>query len=366
MKLFLAGTSFAPSYGGPAVTVARLAQELSSHGLIVGVWAPDGSAIQLEASAAEHGFRLLSGDLAAAWQAFGGADLIHDNGLWWAHNHAIASLARRHNVPRIVSTRGMLQPWCFRHKRWKKVIAWQLYQKRDLQRAMALHFTSQEEVQVAQSLGLQTQTMLIPNGVDLPSLESDQEQTTRATPACGGTALFLGRLYPVKGLDLLLKAWASVRPPGWQLRLAGPDEAGYRATLEQLIAHLQLSNSVSFVGPVTGEQKHQELRRADVLMLPSRSESFGMVVAEALAYQIPVLTTTATPWSQLEQIGAGWLCEPEVESLVAGLGRVLQLSPQKRLEMGERGRQYVESELSWRNCATQFLVAYTRICSQVQ
>ena len=339
----------------------RLAQELSSCGLHLGVWAPDGSAMLLEASAAEHGFRLLSGDLATAWQAFGDADLIHDNGLWWAHNHAIASRARLHNVPRIVSTRGMLQAWCFRHKRWKKAFAWQLYQKRDLQQAMALHVTSQEEVQAAQSLGLKSQAVLIPNGVDLPSLDPKEEQVTRSTPACGGTALFLGRLYPVKGLDFLLSAWASLRPPGWQLRLAGPDEGGYRSSLELLITQFQLSNSVTFVGPVTGKQKQVELSRADFLVLPSRSESFGMVVAEALAHQIPVLTTTATPWSQLEQIGAGWLCDPDVESLVAGLKRALASSQQERAAMGHKGRCYVADHFSWFACAHQFVDLYTSL-----
>jgi len=361
MKLFLAGTSFIPSYGGPAVTVARLAQELSACGLVIGVWAPDGSSTRLESSAAEHGFRLLTGDLATAWQAFGGADLIHDNGLWWAHNHAIASLARRHNVHRIVSTRGMLQPWCFRHKRWKKAVAWHLYQKRDLQRAAALHVTSQEEVDAARSLGLRTPAVLISNGVDLPPLDLDQERLPHKPSQTGGTALFLGRLYPVKGLDLLLRAWAQLRPVGWQLRLAGPDEAGYLATLQTLTADLKLSDCVTFVGAVAGEHKRQELLNADLLILPSRSESFGVVVAEALAHQTPVLTTTATPWSQLEQIGAGWLCKPEVESLAAALERVLATSPHQRSTMGLKGRRYVAEQLSWNASARQFVDLYSSL-----
>jgi len=361
MKLFLAGTSFNPSYGGPAVTVARLAQELSACGLDLGVWAPDCSSTRLETSAAEHGFRLLTGDLATAWQAFGGADLIHDNGLWWAHNHAIASMARRHNVPRIVSTRGMLQPWCFRHKRWKKTVAWRLYQKRDLQRAAALHVTSQEEADAARSQGLRTPAVLIPNGVDLPPLDLDQERPPHEPSQTGGTALFLGRLYPVKGLDLLLRAWAQLRPVGWQLRLAGPDEAGYLATLQTLTADLKLSDCVTFLGAVAGEHKRQELLNADLLILPSRSESFGVVVAEALSHQTPVLTTTATPWSQLEQIGAGWLCKPEVESLAAALERVLATSPHQRSTMGLKGRRYVAEKLSWNASARQFVDLYSSL-----
>ena len=364
MKLFLAGTSFTPSYGGPAVTVARLAQELSACGLDLGVWAPDGSAALLEPAAAMHGFRVFSGDLASAWQAFGGAELIHDTGLWWAHNRAIATLSRRHKVPRVVSTRGMLQPWCFRHKRWKKALAWHLYQLRDLQGAAALHVTSQAEADAALTLGVHTPAVLIPNGVDLPPLDLDQERPLRDPSQTGGTALFLGRLYPVKGVDLLLQAWAQLRPAGWHLRVAGPDEAGTLADMQSLAQKLGLQQAVSFVGPVVSERKRQELQQADLLILPSRSESFGVVVAEGLAHQTPVLTTTATPWTQLERIGAGWLCEPEVESLAAAISLALNTSAQERFEMGERGRRYVESELSWNNCAGQFLNSYTQICSE--
>lgn len=362
MKLFLSGTSFAPSYGGPALTVARLARELAAQSVEVGVWAPDGTAGLLQpAASAQQGLRVLTGDLASAWESFGPADLIHDNGLWWTHNHQLASLARRFRVPRIVSTRGMQQPWCFRHKRWKKALGWQLYQRRDLQQAAALHVTSQAEVDAAERLGLRPPAVLIANGVDLPSLIPVQEAPPQHPLGTGGTALFLGRLYPVKGIDLLLNAWAQVRPPGWQLRVAGPDEAGHQAELQSLVLDLDLSGCITFIGPVGTAEKSQELLNADLLILPSRSESFGVVVAEALAHQTPVLTTTATPWSQLEAIGAGWLCEPEVGSLAKGLSRALATSAPVRKRMGAAGRSFVEQSFSWESCAREFLDLYASV-----
>jgi hypothetical protein len=139
---------------------------------------------------------------------------------------------------------------------------------------------------------------VIPNGVDLPQGCRRSEHSQRFDRARGRrTALFIGRIYPVKGLPMLIEAWARVQPSGWRLEIAGPDEAKHQAEVEHAVAAASLSEVVSFIGPVYGSAKRSALFNADLLVLPSHSESFGMVVAEALAHGLPVLTTTATPWS---------------------------------------------------------------------
>ena len=105
---------------------------------------------------------------------------------------------------------------------------------------------------------------------------------------------------------MLIDAWARVRPEGWLLRIAGPDEAGHQKQLEGAVSAADLSEIVSFTGPVESQMKKSAFLDADLFVLPSHSESFGMVVAEALAYSVPVLTTTATPWSILRERGCGW------------------------------------------------------------
>lgn len=368
MKVFLVGTSFHQSYGGPAFTVSRLAQELAALDLQVGLWAPDGSQGLLESKSYEHNYTIVHGNLSEAWQSFGPADVIHDNGVWLPHNHQLASLARSSRVTRVVSTRGMLLPWCFQSKGWKKRIAWNLYQKRDLQAAAALHVTSADEAAAAAALGITVPSVKIPNGVDLPSLNKSathMQATHTGSEAYIHTALFLGRLHPKKGIDLLLRAWAEVRPNNWRLRVVGPDESGYLAALRDLASQLKLNDEVMFLGPVSGASKEQQFQQAEVLILPSYSENFGVVIAEALAHQVPVITTTATPWSGLEDIGAGWICEPELVSLSCCLAAAINTSNAVRLYMGQRGRAHVAETLGWFSIAQQLKSLYVSLQPQL-
>ncbi len=167
MKIFISGTSFYPDYGGPAYSVARLALELANAGMEVGLWAPDGSAMDSTLVEEHPGVTRLAGSANAALESFGRPDLIHDNGLWLRHNHQIARLATAAGIPRVVTTHGMLAPWAINHKRWKKRLAWWLYQRRDLQLAVALHATARCEADHLRKLGLRNAISIIPNGVDL-------------------------------------------------------------------------------------------------------------------------------------------------------------------------------------------------------
>src|SRR5207248_3046583 len=133
------------------------------------------------------------------------------------------------------------------------------------------------------------------------------------------TALFLGRIHPIKGLSLIIDAWAKLRPRKWQLQIAGPDEVGYRAELEKIVSAVSLSGAVHFSGPVHGEAKDRAFANADLFILPSFSESFGMVIGEALAHGVPVLTTTKTPWSKIAAEGCGWSVAPTSAGVLEGL-----------------------------------------------
>jgi Glycosyl transferase 4-like domain len=145
MKLFLAGTSLLPAYGGPAYSVSRLAMALTEAGVQVGLWAPDQSAATTPLLPAESSVQRLTGTAAEALDRFGHMDVLHDNGIWWSHNHQLANVASARGIPRVVSTRGMLAPWTVKHKRWKKRLAWWLYQRRDLKRASRHHTTAETE-----------------------------------------------------------------------------------------------------------------------------------------------------------------------------------------------------------------------------
>jgi glycosyltransferase involved in cell wall biosynthesis len=278
---------------------------------------------------------------------------LHDNGIWLPHNHRLASLAARRNLVRVVSTRGMLEPWAISHKKLKKQLAWWLYQRRDLRRASFHHTTAPAEAQNLRRLKLGVPVGVIPNGVDEAHVDHSQRHRSETR-----TALFLGRLHPVKGLSLLLDAWARLRPAGWQLQIAGPDEIGYRAALEDKITAASLSGAVQFLGSLDGAAKQHAFLEADLFVLPSLSESFGMAIGEALAHGLPVLTTTGAPWPMIAQRGCGWSVAPTVDGIADGLRHATALDSAKLAAMGESGRELVRSDFAWPNVAKQFITTY--------
>ena len=346
MRVFLASASLKPSYGGPAVSIPRLATALERAGATVALWAADGSIGGAAQSVVD------TTGLAERLRQFA-PDVIHDNGLWWRHNHGLAILAGRCGAARVVSTRGMLAPWALAHKKWKKRLAWALYQRNDLRKAALHHATSDDEAAHLRLLNLGRPIVVVPNGIDVPDRPAGQG----GAPA-GKAALFMGRLYPVKGLPMLLEAWASARPSGWSLRIVGPDEAGHRRELERLVQSHGLADCVAFPGEVSGLAKAAEFARASLFVLPSHSESFGMAVGEALAHGLPVLTTTNVPWPELEARGCGWRAEGNAAALAQALARATGTDALRLREMGRRGRDWIKADFAWDAVAIRMLRVY--------
>ncbi len=358
MKLFLAGAGFDPSFGGPAYSVPRLGAALAGRGVTVGLWAPDGSAPVAPTVPAMAGLTPLDGTLAEALDRFGRPDVIHDNGIWMPHDHRIARLAHKRGIPRLVSLRGMLEPWAINHRRWKKKLAWALYQGRDLHGAAMLHATAESEAENARALGLKGPFCVIPNGVDLaPSLPSITTDKPRRV------ALFVSRVHPKKGLPMLLAAWASLRPQGWELLIAGPDEDGHSGELARQIDKLGLADDVRLLGPVYDAEKAALFARADLFVLPTHSENFGIAIAEALAYRIPVLTTHGAPWELLETEDCGWWVDPTEEAILTGLRAAIALPDSVRREMGQRGAAVVAERFEWGGIAMQFHQHYLALAA---
>jgi glycosyltransferase involved in cell wall biosynthesis len=353
MKILLTVKSLLPSYGGPAFSVSRLALALAEAGADIGLWACDRSAAMTPLLPAHSRIRPLGGSTTAAMHDFGRPDIVHDNGIWLPHNHRIAALAVAADCLRVVSTRGMLEPWALNHRRFKKRLAWWAYQRRDLCRAAYHHATAEREAKTLRELQLGVPIGVIPNGVDLaaPAADRPVHEKTR-------TALFLGRIHPIKGLPHLIQAWAHLRPSGWRLHIAGPDEAGYRAALEQQVAAASLAEIVRFLGPLDGEAKERAFAEADLFVLPSFSESFGMAVGEALAHGLPVLTTTGVPWPTIAARGCGWSVPATIEGIAEGLRLATSLDSSTLAAMGRKGREFVQREFSWPNIAKQFIIAY--------
>jgi glycosyltransferase involved in cell wall biosynthesis len=259
----------------------------------------------------------------------------------------------------------MLEPWARSHKGLKKSLAWWLYQRRDLKHARCHHTTADAEAQNVQHLGLGVPVVAVPNGVDVPEegpwvvgLEAE-----KAVRRGRRTALFLGRIYPIKGLPMLVQAWARVRPDDWLLRIAGPDEAGHRAQVEKAVCDAGLNEVISFTGPIGHRMKKSAFFDADLFVLPSHSESFGMAVAEALAHGLPVLTTKGTPWSILPESGCGWWVDATVDGIAQGLRQATILDSDTLQAMGAKGRALAIAKFGWKSVAELMLSTYESILS---
>jgi len=280
-------------------------------------------------------------------------DLIHDHGIWLPHNHRVASFAHKHGIPRVVSPRGMLEPWAREHQGWKKRLAWWLFQKRDLMSAAALHATSSDEADNLRRLGLNRPVFVAPNGVDLPPMERETESGNREKEV-----LFLSRIHPKKGLNLWVEAWDKVRPDGWKMVVAGNDEGGHTAVIQRAVRERKLEEVWSFPGELNDNAKWEAYARASVFVLPSFSENFGNVVAEALAAGTPVITTTGTPWREVETKGCGWWVMPRTEDLAQALAEATSTPTAQLRDMGERGRIWVRNAFSWESTAKTMIAEY--------
>jgi glycosyltransferase involved in cell wall biosynthesis len=282
-------------------------------------------------------------------------DIVHLHGLWKYPAVAVNRWQDKSGAPYIVSPRGMIEPWALRQSSLRKQIAMLLFQRRNLQRATCVHATSQQEGNSIRQAGFANPIAVIPNGVEIP--KESRPLTTDHGPQTG-TALFLSRIHPKKGLLNLIQAWATLRPSGWQLGIVGPDECNYRSEVEAAVQKHGLTNVIHFHDEALGEAKHKFYSESDLFILPSYSENFGLVIAEALAHAVPVITTRATPWSELQDRQCGWWIDVGVEPLVTALKEATALSREQLREMGARGRKLVEEKYSWPQIAQQMLEVY--------
>lgn len=366
MRVLLTAASLHADYGGPAFNVARLAGGLGDAGIRVGLWAPDGSASSSALVRASPYLRCFSGLHSDGWDFVSKADVIHDNGIWRPFNHKLARLAKRIDIPRVVSIRGMLEPWAMANNRLKKRIVWQIYQRGDLKSARIHHATAEMEAESIRSLGLKVPVHVIPNGVELP--ERPVAIPANASPGGKDRAIryasFLGRLHPKKGLPMLVNAWSRVRPQGWKLKIAGPDENGHRANLQEIVRNKGLCDVVEFTGTVAADEKADFFAASDLLVLPTYSENFGNVVAEALAHGVPVLTTKGTPWSSLIERRCGWWVEPTQDEVESSLRQALSCSVEELRDMGCNGHEFIREKYSWEILINRYIEMYRNIIEE--
>lgn len=277
----------------------------------------------------------------SAAAASGQVDIFHNHSLWMMPNVYPGWATRGTKCHLVVSPRGTLSKWALGVSANVKRMFWPLVQRPSLRSATCFHATSEGEFTDIRRAGFDQPVCIIPNGIDVPELEK---------PAFDGRRrlVFLGRIHPIKGVDLLLRAWSVVAPrfPDWDLLVAGPDNRGYLPRMKALADKLRLQR-VAFSGALYGEQKLHAYRAADLFVLPSHSENFGMTVVEALAAGTPAIVTHGAPWQGLQDHDAGWWIEIGIDPLIACLDDALSRPREELIAHGIKGREWMLREFSW-------------------
>jgi len=233
-----------------------------------------------------------------------------------------------------------------------KHLFWHAWQASALRQAQCFHATAQSEYVDIRERGFRQPVCVLPNGIDLPPLGEAPGGDRRRL-------LFLGRIHPVKGIDVLLRAWQAVqaRFTDWDLHIVGPDHNGYLAKMKALATDLQLKR-VFFRGPLYGAQKWRAYGEASLFVLPTHSENFGMAVGEALAAGVPAIVTRGAPWAGLPDQDAGWWISLGPEPLISCMEHALATPRQRLREMGLAGREWIGREYSWDRIGAQFAETY--------
>jgi len=280
-------------------------------------------------------------------EAIQSADVLHLHGPWTLANPPIAAAARHHRCPYVVTLHGMLDDWSMKQRGLKKRAYLKLTGRRLLEKAAGIQCTAEAERQQSQPWYPRGRSVVLPyifNTDPYQQLPGPQlaEEKIAALSNDRFKVLFLSRIHPKKGIEHLIDAASLLVKNGSSFRVlvTGPDEPGYQAVLEERIQRHGLTDTVVFTGPVYGQTKSSLYQAADVFVLPTSQENFGIVLTEALACGTPVITTRGTDiWAEIQE--AGGIIVPQDAQAIAKAIQDLIEDPARCTDLGEQGRQWV-------------------------
>lgn len=285
-------------------------------------------------------------------------DLVHVNCCWMPQSAFTQKWAQKLGYKVILSPHGMLEPWIISRHYWtKKVPALLLYQRAAIKNADCLHATAESEKANLLKLGYNKKIEVIANGIDIDSIKMKDNWERKKK------ILFLSRIHVKKGIEFLLEAVATLKEQltDYTINIAGEGDDDYITSLKNRVKELGIEKLVNFCGGIYGEKKWKLFREADIFVLPTYSENFGIVVGEALACGTPVITTKGTPWEELNTEHCGWWTEVGTEATKEALSSFLTLSVDILKEMGCNGRRLIENKYSTKKIAQDMYSLYNKI-----
>jgi glycosyltransferase involved in cell wall biosynthesis len=388
MKVLQIVPSLSLVYGGPSQMVMGLSAALAAADVQVTVLTTDSNgdvgqlplAVPLETPVQQDGYEVIyfrcapfrrykfSANL-LNWLATHAHeyDLAHIHALFSPVSTAAAMVARRVGLPYILRPLGTLDPADLQKKKQMKRLYGQLLERPNLVGAAAVHFTADQEAKVSERFGVSTRDLVIPLGVSLPEMQL-ADVTLRSQmgiPDDMPLLLFMSRIEPKKGLDLLIPALEQLIAAGAKFHFvlagANPQDPEYEAAIKRQIQASPLGDRTTLTGFVAGSYKTALLQAADLFVLPSYYENFGIAVAEAMAVGTPVVISDQVHiWQEIEQADAGWVTPCDATALA----ETLQTALAERSEWQRRGvraREHANTHYSWQAIAQRMIQAYGQV-----
>jgi glycosyltransferase involved in cell wall biosynthesis len=387
MRILIVIPALSSVYGGPSQSVVELAQALGSLGLSVDIVATNASGstkleVPLHTWLTKKSYRikyfpywdLLDYKISLSltrwlFQHVADYDLVHTNAIFSYPVLPAYWACQRHRIPYVVTPRGMLEPWALSYKAWKKRFYYTLFEKPALQQASAIQMLAFTEAERTKALNLKAPLVVVPNGIDRQDFEKlpDPELFYQKFPeTCNKTLIiFLGRVDPKKGLDLLSVAFTKVHAqfPQTHLIIAGPDNIGFLPTAQSYFAEAGCLDAVTFTGMLTGSIKYAALASARLYVAPSYSEGFSMSVLEGMASGLPCVITTGCNFPEALAAQAAYVVNIDADEIANALIECLS-NPQQAKEMGDRARQLIFEKYTWNRIASNLIEVYTAILKQ--
>jgi len=387
MKILQIVPSISLIYGGPSQMVLGLAPALAKAGAQVTVLTTDSNGdtgqkpldVPLNVPIEQDGYQIIyfrcapfrrykfSLDL-LQWlkshaQEF---DVAHIHALFSPVSSAAATVCRQQKLPYILRPLGTLDPADLQKKKLIKQVYVALIERQNLAGAAAVHFTSEQEAKVSNRFGVSTTDLVIPLGVVPPVGGMGNVRGQWDIPSDVPLVLFMSRIDPKKGLNILIpaleKLWESDYRFHFVLAGTNPQDPGYEKKIRSQIENSPLKSCTTITGFVSGELKASLLQTADLFVLPSYYENFGIAVAEAMVARTPVIISDQVHiWPEIQDSESGWVGAMEVEAMVELLEVAVKDSAERQ-RRGLNAQNYALQHFSWGAIARQTLEAYRERC----
>lgn len=365
--LHLTNTYGAERGGGVHEVVSNFYKYQKQNGLNPTIWYPEETDLQnvLDKNHSIkslptynfYNYSVLKGIFGETTKEASEFDIIHQHGIWTTMSLFSKRLSKKNRIKLVIQPHGFLEPYRLNISKYKKKLAFYLYEKSNLTNCSALIACSDDEGIKLKKLFPNQHVAVIYNGIGDNFFRAKSQKAQNKNKKI----LFLSQIIPVKGLDRLFKIISDIDRNllnEFEFVIAGYGLQEYIDSLKKLAIKLRIQDLIKFIGPIHGQEKINIYDNSDFFILPTYSENYGIVVAEALARGLPVITTKGTPWSELNSSNSGLWVENTDEGLRNGLMKMLTMPESNKRTMRKNGRELIENKYLWEKTSLRTLELY--------